>query len=300
MVTAMQGHACSHANTSKNAAHARRLLRNSNDRQQLCGNKHWPTRPTSDVAMSWPNALRHWQQKPFPRMSMTTMTEPKLASTPTMTTPKLASMPRTSTTTATMPKPVSTPTISTPKPASTHGTSMTRMTTMLRSRLRCTPHHSSLVLTPSWPKSEPWMTVLVTGLHSAMSSLLRRRTKPQLQRCLPQHPRWLCCHPPTALCLMWMQSSLPWGGALKQRLLLWHRQLYHRPPLMANSGRYADAPNFVVALVDTTVLARPVLLMRSYPPTLIQLWRVFQCQQSHLTCWQEQLHAWGCRHLSLP
>jgi hypothetical protein len=68
---------------------------------------------------------------------------------------------------------------------------------------------------------------------------------------------------------------------------------------MANSRRYANAPNLVIALVAVTVLARPVLLTRSYPPTLIQLWRGFQRQQTHRTCWQEQLHAQGCHHLPL-
>ncbi len=68
---------------------------------------------------------------------------------------------------------------------------------------------------------------------------------------------------------------------------------------MNNSTRHADVPDLIVALVDVSDLARPVLLTRLYPPTLIQLWRVFLRQQSHLTCWQQQLHAWGCRHLCL-
>ncbi len=59
-------------------------------------------------------------------------------------------------------------------------TSTTRRMTMLRSVLRHTLHPSLLALTPSWPKSEPWMTVLATGLHLVMRSLPRRMTKPQL------------------------------------------------------------------------------------------------------------------------
>jgi hypothetical protein len=62
----------------------------------------------------------------------------------------------------------------------------------------------------------------------------------------------------------------------------------------------ANAPNLVVALVAATILAHPaVLLTRSYPPTLIQLWRGFQCQQTHQTCWQEWLHTQGRCHLPL-
>ncbi len=77
-----------------------------------------------------------------------------------------------------------------------------------------------LALTPSWPKSEQWKTVSATGLRSVTSSLSRRTTKPQLQRCHHWHPRRPCRHSPTALSLMWTQSSLPWGGALKRHPLL--------------------------------------------------------------------------------
>jgi hypothetical protein len=55
-----------------------------------------------------------------------------------------------------------------------------KSTTMLRSKLRCTPHTSLLALTSSRPKSEPWMTVLATGLHLVTRSLPRRTTKPQI------------------------------------------------------------------------------------------------------------------------
>jgi hypothetical protein len=84
-----------------------------------------------------------------------------------------------------------------------------------------------------------------------------------------------------------------------RRPSLWHRWLYHRLSSSANSGWYADAPDLVVALVAATVLTHPVLLTRSYPLTLIKLWRGFQCQQTHRTCWQERLHAQGRRHLPL-
>ncbi len=101
--------------------------------------------------------------------------------------------------------------------------STTRTMTMLRGNLRHMPHPSSLVLTPSWPKSEPWMMVLETGLHLVTRSTPRRTTKPQLQRCHPPHPRQpcrqpLCRQPPTALLRIRMRSSLPWGGAFARSL----------------------------------------------------------------------------------
>jgi hypothetical protein len=39
-----------------------------------------------------------------------------------------------------------------------------------------------------------------------------------------------------------------------------------------HSQMYVNAPHLVDALVNTTILACPVLLTTSYPPTLIQLW----------------------------
>jgi hypothetical protein len=81
--------------------------------------------------------------------------------------------------------------------------------------------------------------------------------------------------------------------------LLWHHRLYHRLPLTANSGRYADMPNLAAALVADTILACPVLLMRSYPPTLTQCWGSFLRQLRPLPCWCKQPHlvAQWCRHL---
>ena len=55
------------------------------------------------------------------------------------------------------------------------------------------------------------------------------------------------------------------GGApnrlcpLLSRLLLSRLRLYHRLTSMANSSRYANVPDLVVALVDTTTLVHPVL-----------------------------------------
>jgi hypothetical protein len=89
---------------------------------------------------------------------------------------------------------------------------------MLCGDLRHSPNPSLLALMPSWPKSEPWMTVLATGLHSVKRSLPRRTTKPQLQRCCPLHPRRPCRQPPTALLRIRMRSSLLWGGAFAQSL----------------------------------------------------------------------------------
>ncbi len=112
------------------------------------------------------------------------------------------------------------------------------------------------------------------------------------------HPAAMLSTPPRPITYVGAVLSTM-GGAIAQCSLLWHRWLYHRLLSMATSQRYAGAPDLVVALVATTILVRPVLLMRSYPPTLIQLWRGFQCQQTHRTCWQEQLHAKGRRHLPL-
>jgi hypothetical protein len=84
--------------------------------------KRWPTRLTSKVATSGPNALQLRRQK----------------------------------------------------------RNTTRTMTMLRGELRRTPHPSLLALTSSWPKSEPWMTVLATGLHLVTRSLPRRTMKPQI------------------------------------------------------------------------------------------------------------------------
>ncbi len=58
--------------------------------------------------------------------------------------------------------------------------STTRTRTMLHGNLRHMLHPSLLALTPSWPKSEPWMMVSATGMHSVTRSLPRRTTKPQL------------------------------------------------------------------------------------------------------------------------
>jgi hypothetical protein len=41
---------------------------------------------------------------------------------------------------------------------------------------------------------------------------------------------------------------------------------------MANSSRYANVPDLVVALVDVTALARPVLQTRAHPPTHTKCW----------------------------
>ncbi len=111
------------------------------------------------------------------------------------------------------------------------------------------------------------------------------------------HPAAMLSNPPCPMTYMGAVLSMM-GGSTRAMSLALAPLLYHHLLLTANSGRYADAPDRIVALVTTTVLARPVLLTRSYPPTLIQLWRGFQCQQTHRTCWSEQLHAQG--HCRLP
>ncbi len=89
------------------------------------------------------------------------------------------------------------------------------------------------------------------------------------------------------------------GGALAWSPLFLHCCLKLHLRLTAKPRWYIDAPNLIIALVGATVFVRPVLLTRSYPPTLIQLRRSFQHQQCHLSCWQEGLHAPGCHELSL-
>jgi len=44
---------------------------------------------------------------------------------------------------------------------------------------------------------------------------------------------------------------------------------------MANSSRYANVPDLVVALVNATALARPVLQTRPHPPTHTKCWGSF-------------------------
>jgi hypothetical protein len=84
-----------------------------------------------------------------------------------------------------------------------------------------------------------------------------------------------------------------------QRPLLWNRWLYHCLPSTANTGRYADTPGLVIALVAGTVLARPILLTRLYPPTLTQHWGGILRQLRPLQHWREQPHlvAQWCCHL---
>jgi hypothetical protein len=81
--------------------------------------------------------------------------------------------------------------------------------------------------------------------------------------------------------------------------LLWHRRLDHRPSLTANSRRYAKVPNLVVAVIAATILACPVLLTRSYPPTHTQRWGGFLCQLRPLPHWRKGPHlaAQWCRLL---
>jgi hypothetical protein len=80
------------------------------------------------------------------------------------------------------------------------------------------------------------------------------------------------------------------GGALTRRPPLWHHRLYHHLPSTANFGWYANVPGLVVALVVATVLVRPVLLTRSYPPTLTQCWGDFLRLLRPLPRWHEQPH----------
>jgi hypothetical protein len=164
-------------------------------------------------------------------------------------------------------------------------TSTMRTTMMLRGDLRHTPHLSLLGLMPTWPKFEPWMTVLETGLHLVMRSLPRRTTKPQLRRCRPWHPRRPCCQPPTALLHMWAQSYQILRGGLTRHLSSLHHRLNLRRSLdhwqpTANPGKYIAAYDLVVALANAIVLEHPVLLPR----------------------WREQalVLAWGCRCTYLP
>jgi hypothetical protein len=53
---------------------------------------------------------------------------------------------------------------------------------------------------------------------------------------------------------------------------------------------YAIVPDLVVALVAATILACPVLLTRSYPPTHTQRWGGFPRQLQPLPRWHEQPH----------
>ncbi len=84
-----------------------------------------------------------------------------------------------------------------------------------------------------------------------------------------------------------------------QRPSLWHRWLYHHLLSTANSRWYANVPNLTVALVATTVLVRPVLLTRYYPPTHTQCWGGSLHQLRPLPHWREQPHlvAQCCRYL---
>jgi hypothetical protein len=41
---------------------------------------------------------------------------------------------------------------------------------------------------------------------------------------------------------------------------------------MANSSRYANVPDLVIALVNATALVRPVLQMKAHPPTHTKCW----------------------------
>jgi hypothetical protein len=203
--------------------------------------KRWPTRPTSNV--EWPRRRKRWRTRPTSNAGPLRGTK----RWPTRLTSNIAMRQRQQVLLLAWGR---------------HHKYLRRRhplpTAMLRGNLRRMPHPSLLALTPSWPKSKPWMAVLATGLRSVTSSLLRRTTKPQLQQCSHQHPRRPCRHPPTALSLIWMQSSLTWGGALKQRPLLWHRRLYHRLPSMANSGRHANAPNLDVVLADAMAHGLPI------------------------------------------
>ncbi len=87
-----------------------------------------------------------------------------------------------------------------------------------------------------------------------------------------------------------------------QRPLLWHHRLCHCLPSRANFRWYTNAPDLVIALVATTILVRPVLLTRFYPPTLTQHWGSFLCQLQPLPRWRKQPHlvAQGCCHLQPP
>jgi hypothetical protein len=69
------------------------------------------------------------------------------------------------------------------------------------------------------------------------------------------------------------------------------------PP--TNSGRYANVPDLLIALVAATVLAHPVVLTRSYPLTHTQCWGGFLRQLRPLPRWREQPHlvAQWCHHL---
>jgi hypothetical protein len=143
--------------------------------------------------------------------------------------------------------------------------------------------YSLLLSMPSWPR-----------LHATTL-----RKMPKLCRQQPHHIQWPCHHPPTALLHIRTRSFLPWGGALTQRPLLWHRWLYHHLPTMANSGWYANAPDLIIVLVTATILKRPALLTRFYFPTLTQRWGGFLHQLRPLLSWREQPHlvAQWCRHL---
>ncbi len=86
------------------------------------------------------------------------------------------------------------------------------------------------------------------------------------QRCLPCRPWPSRLLYPPAPHRMRVRFCLLWGGAF---CWLCHC-LHHRLPPAARSKRYAAASDLAIALDVATVLARPVLSARLFPPTLNQ------------------------------
>jgi hypothetical protein len=223
--------------------------------ERPCRRKRWRTRPTSDAGP--PLRRKHWPMTPTnnverPRRRKRWRTRPM----------SNAGLPR-----GTKRWPARlTSDVATSRPNALRlrqkkrlpRTSMTRTTTMLHGDLRHMPHPSLLALMPSWLKSEPWMTVSATGLHSLTRSLPRRTTKPQLQRCHPRHPQQPCCQPPTALLRTRTRSSLPWGGPFVQSLSLLHHCLARQLRLTANSRRHVAAANLVVVLAAAMTPGLPI------------------------------------------
>ncbi len=105
------------------------------------------------------------------------------------------------------------------------------------------------------------------------------------QRCLPRRP-WpsRLLYPPTPHCMR-VRFCLLWGGAFRRLC----RRLHHRLPPAVRSKRYADASDLAVALDVATVLARPVLSTRLFPPTLNQRGEGLQRQfWQYQPCWRVQ------------
>jgi hypothetical protein len=103
------------------------------------------------------------------------------------------------------------------------------------------------------------------------------------QRCSPRRPWPSRLLYPPAPHRMRVRFCLIWGGAFCR---LCHC-LHHCLPPAVRSKWYADASDLAVALDAATVLARPVLLTRLFPPTLNQRGGGLQRRfRQYRPCWR--------------